>query len=86
LDEVLVMGVTPGWSGQAVIPSTIEKARDIKTRWPSVIIGFDGGIKRALIPRLLAAGVDRFCLASPIFADAHPRAAAISLKKLIEGA
>ncbi len=86
LDEVLVMGVTPGWSGQAIIPSTIEKAREIKARWPSVIIGFDGGIKRALIPRLLDAGVDRFCLASPIFADAHPRAAALSLKKLIEGA
>ncbi len=86
LDEVLVLGVTPGWSGQAVIPSTITKAQEIKKRWPSIIVGFDGGITRALIPRLLEAGVDRICAASAIFADAHPRAAAQSLKKLIEGA
>ncbi|MCK9360663.1 hypothetical protein M0Q28_00330 [Patescibacteria group bacterium] len=85
LDEVLVLGVTPGWSGQALIPSTISKAKEIKERWPSLTIGFDGGITRALIPQLLNAGVDRICAASAIFADAHPRAAAQSLKKLIEG-
>jgi ribulose-phosphate 3-epimerase len=86
LDEVLVLGVTPGWSGQAVIPSTIAKARDIKTHWPSLMVGFDGGITRALIPELLKASVDRVCAASAIYADAHPRAAAQSLKKLVEGA
>lgn len=86
LDEVLVLGVTPGWSGQAVIPSTITKAKDIKARWPSLQVGFDGGITRALIPQLLEAGVDRICAASAIYADAHPRAAAQSLKKLVEGA
>lgn len=86
LDEVLVLGVTPGWSGQAVIPSTITKAKDIKARWPALQVGFDGGITRALIPELLEAGVDRICAASSIYADAHPRAAAQSLKKLVEGA
>lgn len=86
LDEVLVLGVTPGWSGQAVIPSTITKVKDIKARWPAMQVGFDGGITRALIPQLLEAGVDRICAASAIYADAHPRAAAQSLKKLVEGA
>lgn len=85
IDAVLVMGVTPGWSGQKLIPSTLEKVRDIKARWPGLVIGFDGGVTRGTIPDLLAAGVDRVCAASAIFRDAHPRAAAQSLKRLIEG-
>lgn len=86
IDEVLIMGVTPGWSGQSLIPSTMEKVRTLKAQWPALKIGFDGGIRRAVIPELLAAGVDRVCAASAIFADPHPRAATMSLRKLIEGA
>jgi ribulose-phosphate 3-epimerase len=84
-DAVLVMGVTPGWSGQKLIPSTLEKVKQIKERWPGLVIGFDGGVTRGTIPDLLAAGVDRVCAASAIFRDAHPRAAAQSLQRLIEG-
>lgn len=84
-DAALVMGVTPGWSGQKLIPSTLEKVRRIKERWPGLVIGFDGGVTRGTIPDLLAAGVDRVCAASAIFRDAHPRAAAQSLKRLVEG-
>ncbi|MEK7473644.1 MAG: hypothetical protein AAB668_02890 [Patescibacteria group bacterium] len=84
-DAVLVLGVTPGWSGQKLIPSTLEKVKQIKERWPALVVGFDGGVTRGTIPDLLAAGVDRVCAASAIFLDAHPRAAAESLKRLIEG-
>ncbi|KAA0206857.1 hypothetical protein EDM68_00830 [Candidatus Uhrbacteria bacterium] len=82
-DAVLVMGVTPGWSGQKLIPSTLEKVKRLKERWPALVIGFDGGVTRGNIPELLATGVDRVCAASAIFRDPHPRAAAQSLKKLL---
>lgn len=86
IDEILVMGVTPGWSGQKLVSSTVDKVRDIRARWSAIPIGFDGGVTRGNIPELMAAGVDRVCAASAIFRDPHPHAAAQSLRRLVEGA
>lgn len=74
-NEILVLGVHPGFSGQTLIPHTIEKVKEVHTRWPNVAIGFDGGVNVTSIPQLRDAGVERFCIASAIFNAKNPRAA-----------
>jgi ribulose-phosphate 3-epimerase len=73
LDEILVMGAEPGFSGRALDPHTIERATEIHERFPEMAIGFDIGVNAETIPRLKAAGVSRFCAASAIFTSADPR-------------
>lgn len=73
IDEVLILGVNPGWSGQALIPSTLEKADEIKHRWPGMLVGFDGGVTEANLKDVLRHPIDRLCIASAIFESADPR-------------
>lgn len=72
IDEVLVLGVEPGWSGQTLIPSTLQKLSEIKHRTPSVATGFDGGVTLENISSI-ATQAKRICLASAIFQTADPR-------------
>ena len=83
LDEILVMGAEPGFSGQALEPHTIEKAWDIHGRWPEVAIGFDINVNADTIPKLKAAGVSRFCAASAIFGAQDPKAELERLRALL---
>ncbi len=82
LDEILVMGVEPGWSGQGLIPSTIEKARRIRMTWPHLPLGFDGGVGPENIQTLKDAGVTRLCAASSIFGADYPRVALSGLEQI----
>jgi ribulose-phosphate 3-epimerase len=75
LDEVLVLGVHPGYSGQTLIPSTIQKARDAKHQFPFLLLGFDGGVSVENVDELISAGVDRVCIASAVFQQPDPQAA-----------
>ncbi len=75
LSEVLVLGVEPGFSGQALIPETVEKVRAIRARWPHLLIGFDGGVTVEHVPDLRDAGVTRFYAASSIWNTSDPKAA-----------
>jgi ribulose-phosphate 3-epimerase len=83
LDEVLVMGADPGFSGKPLKPHTIDRCRDIHERWPKMPIGFDIGVKEESIPDLKAVGVTRFCAASAIFSAKDPAAEAKRLQGLV---
>lgn len=82
LDEILVMGAEPGFSGQTLQPQTIERAREIHTRWPLIPVGFDINVNYETIPVLKQAGVSRFCAASAIFDQIQPQASAQELQEL----
>ncbi len=73
IDEILIMGVNPGFSGQGLLPDTIEKAKRIRENWPHIPIGFDGGVIPDILPTLKNAGVTRFCAASSIFKSEYPQ-------------
>ncbi|MFA5184898.1 MAG: hypothetical protein WC551_00215 [Patescibacteria group bacterium] len=73
VEEILVLGVEPGKSGQNLITDTIDKARTISIAWPNAVIGFDGGITVLNFGRLRDAGVSRFCIASAIFGATDPK-------------
>jgi ribulose-phosphate 3-epimerase len=49
VDQVMVMGVNPGWGGQALMPETLDKIRELRAlldgRGLSPDVELDGGVK-----------------------------------------
>lgn len=72
IDEILVLGAEPGFSGQSLDMNMVARVHEIHERWPKVTIGFDVGVKAETIPFLREAGVSRFCAASSIFDAQDP--------------
>ena len=76
LEQVLIMSVNPGFSGQELIPSTLEKIVPLKhilqTRKLEIPIAIDGGITRRNINHIHTLGVSQFGIASGIFAHDKP--------------
>lgn len=59
IDQVLVMGIIPGFQGQPFISETIEKIKALKSRnWP-VTISIDGAVRDTNAKELVDAGVDQ---------------------------
>jgi len=84
IDHVLVMSVNPGFSGQAFIPSVLEKVRTVRS-WideqkPGVLLEIDGGINAETAPLAAKAGADVFVAASSIFH--HPQGIKAGLSAL----
>jgi ribulose-phosphate 3-epimerase len=71
LDMVLLMTVNPGFSGQAFIPTTLDKLRRVREMIDRVgrpiRLEIDGGVKADNIAEIAAAGADTFVAGSAIF-------------------
>ena len=63
-DLALVMTVNPGWGGQALIESCIEKVAEIRAMAPDLPIQVDGGVDPHTISRLFQAGATDFVAGS----------------------
>jgi ribulose-phosphate 3-epimerase len=74
IDLVLVMSVNPGFGGQAFIPKSLDKVRDVRQRIAvsgrDIRLEVDGGIKLDNIRAVAAAGADMFVAGSAIFSSA----------------
>lgn len=81
--RALILGVTPGWSGQTLKPSTYKKAKRLRELQPQLPIAFDGGVSAKNIPTLARNGVTAFCAASAIFESDNPRETIREFKSLI---
>jgi ribulose-phosphate 3-epimerase len=71
LDLILIMTVNPGFGGQKLVESTLDKVRRLRT-WLSeegldARIEVDGGISAANIERVYAAGVDVAVAGTAVF-------------------
>jgi ribulose-phosphate 3-epimerase len=79
VDLVLVMTVNPGFGGQSLIPSCLEKCASIAAHRDrlglSFLISLDGGINAETIPGAARAGADVLVMGSAFFAAADPVAA-----------
>ena len=71
LDEVLVMSVIAGASGQPFEEEAVEKIQAIHRNLPDLPIEVDGGINEETIKRVVAAGADRIISTSYLFKDEH---------------
>jgi ribulose-phosphate 3-epimerase len=87
IEQVLIMSVQPGFSGQEFKKSAIEKipplfayrdSNNFKFR-----IAIDGGINTDNIAMLAQKGVDDFAVASAIFGSPDPIAALKKLEELL---
>lgn len=59
IDQILVMGIIPGFQGQPFIPATIERIKELKSKgWP-VKISVDGSVRDSNAKELVDAGVDQ---------------------------
>lgn len=71
LDMILLMSVNPGFGGQAFIPRTLDKVRQVRTLIEAsgrdIRLEVDGGITPENIGEVAAAGADTFVAGSAIF-------------------
>ena len=86
VDQVLVMTVNPGFGGQAFIPSTLDKVRQLadlrQKQGYSYLIEVDGGVNDKTAADCLAAGADILVAGSYVFGHPDPAQAIQTLKDL----
>lgn len=85
-DQILVMSVYPGFSGQEFIPGTIEKVAEVRKKLDALgshpWIEVDGGVTAENIRDVKDAGATAFVAATAVFK--HPQGAAAGIKVLRE--
>ncbi len=88
LDQVLIMSVEPGFSGQNFLPEVIEKVECLtayrSTSSSTFRIGIDGGIDDNNISMLAEKGVNDFAIANGIFRATNSIIKLQKLKNLIQ--
>ena len=86
VDQVLVMTVNPGFGGQAFIPETLDKVRQLadlrQKQGYSYLIEVDGGVNDKTAADCLAAGADILVAGSYVFGQPDPAQAIQTLKDL----
>ena len=87
LDEVLVMGVEPGFSGQEFMPETVERIEKLNTEIREnnfdTIISVDGGMSPATVGPVVEAGADKIVAGSAIFGKEDRVKAVKEMKKAL---
>lgn len=77
IDMILIMTVEPGFGGQTLIESTLEKiplARQaINQSGREIVLQVDGGVTVENIGRLALLGADCFVAGSAVFNEADPK-------------
>ena len=83
-DQILVMSVNPGYSGQKFIPSTVAKVKEVRKKLnalkSSARIEVDGGIDVETLPKMKKAGADVFVAATAVFK--HPKGTKAGIQSL----
>jgi ribulose-phosphate 3-epimerase len=72
IDSVLFLSVHPGYYGSPFVEEVLEKVREFRYRFPSTLIGIDGGVALDNIRRLKALNMDYACVGSRIFGHDDP--------------
>jgi len=76
LEMVVLLAVDPGWTGQRFIPSTFTRAKRTKEMIAAsgrdILLCIDGGVTRANIAEVAAAGADLIVTGSAVFDGTSP--------------
>jgi ribulose-phosphate 3-epimerase len=78
--QVMVMGVTPGWSGQPFQQIALEKIAMLKSLRPSLKVIVDGGVNTGNAAGIVAAGADVLVSGSALTEHPDPAEAFMALK------
>lgn len=86
IDVVCLMSVNPGFGGQAFIPHTLNKIKQLRRMIDEaglrVKIEIDGGVTLANAPDIIAAGADVLVAGNTVFKSANPLETIAQLKAL----
>lgn len=89
LDDVMVMSVHPGWTGQRFIPEALPKLEAVRAeldgRGLPADVEIDGGVKLDNAKRCVDAGANVLVVASAIYQAPDVVAAAREMKAIAEG-
>ncbi|MDR1578149.1 MAG: ribulose-phosphate 3-epimerase [Deltaproteobacteria bacterium] len=73
LDLIVIMGVNPGWAGQAFIPRTVKRVAQVshllatQKKDRSIFLEVDGGVSDQTAPALIQAGASVLVSGSYVF-------------------
>ena len=71
VDQVQIMGVNPGWSGQTFIPESLNRLRKIRTMLNSIennpVLEIDGGVNEKTATEVVNAGATLLVAGSSVF-------------------
>jgi ribulose-phosphate 3-epimerase len=86
-DFVLLMSVNPGFGGQSLIPSVLDKARRLRAwidreGW-STRIEIDGGVRLDNLEQVAGTGVDMIVAGFAIFGSGDPKGATQAMVKTL---
>lgn len=89
VDDVMLMSIRPGWSGQTLNPDVFPRIEAVRTevdrRGLPVDVEVDGGVKLANAQTAVDAGATVLIAASGIFQEPDPGAAAKALAAIATG-
>ena len=87
IDDVMLMSIRPGWSGQRLNPDVYPRLEALRTeidrRGVDVPLEIDGGVKIENAKRAVDAGATVLVSASGIFSQPDPAAAARALAAIV---
>ena len=88
-DMVLVMTVEPGFGGQALIESCLQKVSEARSAitksGKQILLQVDGGIDEFNIARVASFGADTFVAGSAVFGSADRNKQIVKLRELASG-
>lgn len=80
IELVLVMLVEPGFGGQDMIESCLEKVKKIREMRPNIDIEVDGGINLSNVDKVKAAGANIIVSGTAILKEADKASAILKMK------
>ncbi len=82
--SILLLSVHPGFYGSPFIPEVLQKVTELRSIYPEIEIGVDGGIKESNIAQVAQAGADAICVGSAVFLKLQPAESYQRLSALAE--
>jgi ribulose-phosphate 3-epimerase len=67
INFIMLLGVTPGTSGQPFQEVVMDKIQDLKIEYPELTVEVDGGINEENIRSIIMSGANIVCLGSKLF-------------------
>lgn len=84
VDGILLMGVRPGFTGQEFEPKVLDKLKDLREKYPEVVIEIDGGVSIKNIKDLFDAGANILVVNSMFFKAENQEDVVKELKSFFE--
>ena len=81
--SILLMSVHPGFQGQEFVSSVLEKAKQVREKFPEMLVGMDGALGEKNIKQAFDAGINYAVVGSNIVKAENPAEALKNLEEMI---